>query len=93
MDGLIDCIFFVTSDQCTTSWTVSAGMHGLGLTRQGDDGQFNEESCKASCAALPSCQGIDYNRQDRTCWFSDQANPTLRTNSQINHWELTRTNC
>lgn len=83
----------ICNNNCTFSWKLSTGMHALGLALNGQANQFTEDTCKISCETQISCRGVDYNRMDKTCWVATQSSTALYLNSQIDHWELTRTNC
>ena len=88
----------VVADACTNSWVLYPGQANTPLyyywVQQGVAGQYTEESCKAACALLSSCQAVDYNTRLNTCWAgSGILSYGSVPNPDVNHWEITRLNC
>jgi len=85
-------ILLCTDNGCTPGWTSFLGMHSLGLTLQDSANSYTQDSCQAACFASKTCQSIDFNYLDRTCFFGTLANPSTNTNLVVNHFNLVR-NC
>lgn len=74
----------------TGSWRVQYYYNAPGLSQQGAANVYNESSCRAACEQIFNCLSIDYNNQDKTCWFGYSANPQTVPNQPVNHWDLTK---
>jgi len=89
---LNNLISYSLAGGCTNSWVLYSGFNAPGLIQQGPAGFYTQASCQAACIAAPSCNSIDYNNQDLTCWFGTQVTPPRVANTPVFHYDLTR-NC
>jgi hypothetical protein len=81
---------FIISAGCSYSWATYTGFNAPGLVQQGAPNTYNQGSCQTACIATPSCNSIDFNSQDLTCWFGTAINPSRVANAPVTHYDLTR---
>lgn len=72
---------------CRLSWVKYDNTQVKGLSQQ--TGIDTEEECKAACETNENCWNIDFNFEEKSCWFGDVHEPTARVpDSRVNHWDL-----
>jgi ABC-type uncharacterized transport system auxiliary subunit len=78
---------------CTVTATLTVGVATPGLTQQGVAGTYTEATCLSTCKASTTCLVVDFNTSNQLCYFGTTANPATSSNSVVDHYTITRTNC
>ena len=73
--------------------TLTVGVATPGLTQQGVAGTYTEATCLSTCKASTTCLVVDFNTSNQLCYFGTTANPATTSNSVVDHYTITRTNC
>jgi len=68
-------------------------MNSPGLIQQGAANSYTQATCQSACIANPTCNSIDFNTLDLTCWFGTAVNPPKVVNNPVNHFDLNRNTC
>ena len=84
----MNCMFSGPS-HCKFVWTSFEKNHVLGLAKVDDID--TEEDCKARCEVTVVCWSLDFNHQEKSCWFGSKKNPTpLVPDEIVTHWNVDR---
>jgi hypothetical protein len=75
-------------NSCVLKWVKYEKTHASGLVQR--NGLVTETDCASACELDNGCLNVDFNFEEKSCWFGSQLNPPKSADPSANHWNLVR---